>query len=61
MNAYLYHAQRLFPLCMFYNFFELHFGYAIFAIFLIRNSFLDLGVKIEYYPKNFILFHENKK
>lgn len=33
MNSYLHRAQRLFPLSMLYNFFELHFGHVIFAIF----------------------------
>lgn len=45
MNSYLHHAQRLFPLCSLYNFFEFHFGHTIFAIFNSVNPSLIQVVK----------------
>jgi hypothetical protein len=51
MNSYRHRAQRRFPLWSWYNFFALHFGQAIFAIFNSVNHSLIWVLK-----KQFTLF-----
>jgi hypothetical protein len=48
MNSYRHRAQRRFPLWSWYNFFALHFGQAIFAIFNSVNHSLIWVLKKQF-------------